>query len=229
MTKEFPTAIIALAEKWAREANAVPPDVHPNHIANILQLSPFGPDVDKENWKGWVKLYRGYRDQENHPQQAADLATKEWFEMLPEAAMPSITPVPMPPSLTRSTLTITFYVETFQSKLELTGASGTELLSKYLAALTAIKNIGGQPWHEARAVVAPSIPIPQPSTPAPTNVPPPMQYPQAPPVVPQPQTTNAPVCPYHGKPMKPSQFKPEWYCTAKMPDGSYCTHKVPYS
>lgn len=223
MTKEFPTAIVALAEKWAREANAVPPDVHPNHIANILQLSPFGADVSKEDWIGWIKLYRGYRDQESSPQQAAELATKEWFEMLPEAGIPSITPVPMPPIPTPATLTITFYVETYQSKLELNGTSGTELLSKYQAALQAIKNIGGQPWYEGRAPIAalPTVTA-TPTYTAPAPVP---TYPPAAPV-----PTNAPVCPYHpSKPMKQSQYKPEWYCTQKNADGSYCVHKVPYS
>ena len=155
--KEFPTAVIALAEKWAREANVVPPDVHPNHIANILQLSPFGPEITKEQWIGWVKIYRGYRDQELQPKLAAEEATKEWFQMLPgqepirgTTDTTGILP-PLPPEKP-FTLTITFYVEAFKHDITIVGISGTELLTKVHGVLQAIKNIGGQAWYEMQAV-----------------------------------------------------------------------------
>lgn len=36
----------------------------------------------------------------------------------------------------------------------------------------------------------------------------------------------APVCPHHGKPMKPSKHHGGYFCPGKNPDGSYCRHKV---
>lgn len=37
--------------------------------------------------------------------------------------------------------------------------------------------------------------------------------------------SSAPLCPVHGKPMKPSKYGGGYYCTSKLPDGSYCKEK----
>jgi len=40
-------------------------------------------------------------------------------------------------------------------------------------------------------------------------------------------TSNGiPVCPEHGKAMKPSKFGPGYYCGTKLQDGSYCKQKA---
>lgn len=38
--------------------------------------------------------------------------------------------------------------------------------------------------------------------------------------------TGAPLCPVHGVAMKPSTKGAGWFCSKKMPDGSYCKEKV---
>jgi hypothetical protein len=41
------------------------------------------------------------------------------------------------------------------------------------------------------------------------------------------QTSNGiPVCPSHGKAMRPSKFGNGYYCGAKLQDGSYCKQKA---
>jgi hypothetical protein len=36
----------------------------------------------------------------------------------------------------------------------------------------------------------------------------------------------APICPDHGKPMKPSQKPGSWFCPRRTDEGEYCPHKA---
>lgn len=42
--------------------------------------------------------------------------------------------------------------------------------------------------------------------------------------VPAATTTGTPVCAVHNKPMRSSKYG--WYCSTKLPDGSWCKYKV---
>ncbi len=42
-----------------------------------------------------------------------------------------------------------------------------------------------------------------------------------------PSDHKGPLCPVHNRPMSPSKFpNGGWYCTAKHPDGSYCSETI---
>jgi len=58
------------------EAGVIPPDAHPNHVAALLNLSPFKPGDELD--MRWFRHYRGYRDQDKTAKQAAALATKDY-------------------------------------------------------------------------------------------------------------------------------------------------------
>ena len=42
----------------------------------------------------------------------------------------------------------------------------------------------------------------------------------------EPTKKAAPICPDHGKPMKPSQKPGAWFCPRRTDDGDYCPHKA---
>lgn len=60
-------------------AKVVPPDAHNIHIANFLDMSPFGIEVPAKEFIGWAKLYRGYKDQTDNTDEAIRMASEAWF------------------------------------------------------------------------------------------------------------------------------------------------------
>jgi hypothetical protein len=62
------------------DAKLIPPDSQPKHVLRLLDLTPFGPDVEKETLIDWARLWRGHRDTGDQAAVAAAKATQDFGE-----------------------------------------------------------------------------------------------------------------------------------------------------